>query len=243
MTPQDNSSPPLLSDDAEPSIIRARRIITRARGEKTEADERHQQKRLETTRREALLAHLFSACNYGPPLGRMTDPSNWIDLLARMLKTAAPDVQGDILSQVSQHGEARQVLVCVCGLIQTGYIEGAVQTLGNALDSALKPALWEDLSRHFPEDVSHLLPAELREKFEKMRDRKPHGITVVAATNAPQPSPKDLLTRHQEAVAEASPPADEKGEGGEKTAQTEAWRPGRTASVGSSTARAGNNAE
>jgi hypothetical protein len=156
MPPPQRLSPQRISADD------IRTIIDRAQRAKREADERAHQVRAEQKRRETPLQHLLSAWGYTWSCGRTSDPSNWVDTLYLLLKTMAPYVQPSFLSELPVRGEARLVLLHVCGLVQAGDTGGAQRVLGEALDSALAPGLWRDLCRRFPEDVSRLLPEDLR---------------------------------------------------------------------------------
>jgi hypothetical protein len=107
MEPRSVSTPPTPED--------VETIISRAQRAKAEADESRRQEQAEAKRRKAAL---LDAHNYVLSLGRGADPSNWVDILYRILKTAGPFIPGEILPQIPARGMARQVLVHVCGLIQ-----------------------------------------------------------------------------------------------------------------------------
>jgi hypothetical protein len=106
--------------------------------------------------------------------GAGTDPMNWVEILDKILRTTTPYVEGDSISQLPKRGDARQVLLFVCERIQARDIDKAVQTLADAFASDLNSEMWADLSQHFPEDVSLLLPTDLRKKFADMLKGNDH---------------------------------------------------------------------
>jgi hypothetical protein len=179
-------------------------ILARAEAEREETVLRHQAVQAEARRREAVVAQLLSAYSYTYPTGRTTDPSNWVQELGLLLEKVGHYVSGGIMSQIPRHGEARSVSVSACALIQSGNLDGAEKLLGRALNSALTPDLWADLSRHFPEDVSRLLPDDLRAEFERRRPGEPRPDSP-AESAAPGPAPPATDLHAPEPTSETAP--------------------------------------
>jgi hypothetical protein len=172
--PADPTPPPAESVDA---------IIARNLEAKAAKVREDQEREEEPRRRRMVLNALDSACRYILATGTTTDPGNWVGDLYQILQTAAPFVEGDILSKISKEGGASwQVLLAVCDLVQKAIAderESRHQAMGEKCERArlllarafagnLSADLWKDLSGRFPEEVSRLLPDDLREQFQAM---------------------------------------------------------------------------
>jgi hypothetical protein len=223
MSEQPNPTPSASTRDDVEAILASAEAAGRVTAEKV------RQQQAADARRNAVLTHLLSACNYTVPTGRTTDPQNWTTLLYLILKCAAPFVEGgDIPSRLRDRGEARKVVRQACEFIRAGDAQGADKLLGRGLDSAtLAPGLWKELSGDFPEDVGALLPDDLRERFEEMRDGKPQQSPMAAAASvspapsAPQPCATDDAAGPEPAPAGADVPLAEPagpGESGQERA-------------------------
>jgi hypothetical protein len=154
-------------------------LIARAQAEKAAADDQRHRERAEDKRRAALLDHLLAARSRTlSDGGPRTDAENWVVLLHCLFATAAPDA-GDVAGRLLERDDARRVVKHACGLVRADP-DRAVQVLAGAFDSTLAPALWQDLSRHLPDDVAALLPDDLPSEYERLRDGPARATAAVA---------------------------------------------------------------
>jgi hypothetical protein len=190
-------------------------IIARAQRQKAEADEERRRERAEARRRDALLNDLLTARAWGrsrPESSPATEAANWVGLLDTLLTRAAPYLQCNIVGRLAaaRHGHTRQVLVRVCGLVRDKQWEEARRVLGAALDSALSPALWEDLGGQLPDDIAGLLPEALQAMVRQQRDwTAREGATLPWQQEQTTPAPDStpvLAAQVSHAQSDAPPP-------------------------------------